>query len=139
MVGEKEKLSRGEAIHRRRVLADERRKPPSIEQRISTLAQAEDRLSEINEIIESQKPLTSQEEISLQLETIFLKHKLGRIDLGERQSLQQRMLNTLQEEQLGVYEWLTSENGIGTTPLIRIRDKVFPPSKVDGHHTKGGF
>lgn len=145
---EREKLTPSESVHRRRVLAEERKKglPPGfLEQQVSDSIQAERRLGEIEFLLDAGKPekslaqdLTPVIEASLRAEKVWLQFRLGRITQAERQSHLQRMLNSLEDEQPDVFRWLTEEDDEGLSPFVRIRDKVIPPSKAGGYYTKRG-
>ena len=137
----KEKLSHSGAVHRREVLAKERRKLPSdfLLQKIVDSEQAVRRFGKVKSIleqVESELELTPEEQASLKIELIWLELKLERIKPPERDSRLQRTLNNLQAEEPEVYEWLTTEKSNGLTPLANIRNRVFPPTNIGGYYTK---
>lgn len=143
----RERLAPSESIHRRRVLAGERKKlpPDFLEQRVIDLIQAENRLKEIEALFDAGKPgessaqdLTPNEMASLGIEQIWLSFILRRITQAERQSYLQRTLNFLEGEQPDVFQWLIGKNGEGSTPLARIRDRIMPSRQVGGYYTKEG-
>lgn len=136
IMDEERKLSRGEAKRRRRVLAEERRRVPD-QKIIIDIGRAELRLGEVSALLEDET-LESKDRISLEVEQIFLLCRVGKIDQSERQSRHDRLLKRLQVENAELLDYLMREES-GTTPFGEIRDRIFPPSKIAGYHTKRGY
>jgi hypothetical protein len=138
----RERLSHSEAVHRRTVLAGERRKFSSDFwlQEIANREQAIARFGEVRGILEQTSrgllELDIREQVSLEVERIWLEFRLEQIKAPEKDSRLQRTLNLVEKEEPKIYQWLISENSDGLTPLAKIRNRVFPPGKIRGYHTK---
>lgn len=138
------KISHGEAIHRRRILADIRQKAVfDVDKPILDRDEANRRLAEINQylspedqtlsIMESQQREETRTE--LEIERSWLQSKLGLISSADRQRSISGILNELQINKSIVYERLV-DNEHGLSMLEKIRNKVYPPTLVAGYHTK---
>lgn len=133
MSKERERPSHSAAVHRRRVLAQERREPsPAL---IGRQPEEPQRLSDVVKLLKSDS-LISQERASLEVEAVWLQFKSGRMSSSNRQSTLTRLLDNMEKTQPEVYRWLTIEGKDGVSPLTEIRDKVIPPVKIAGYHTK---
>lgn len=138
--------SKGEAIHRRKILAETRRRVVfSVDEKIIDKEQAAARLTEVNTLLDLENlglsVFTPQEleqtRAGLEIEQIWIRYKLGIISsVEEKNRLLQTKFNELEQTKPGTYQWLTSRDDRGLSMAERIRDKVMPPIRVAGFHTK---
>lgn len=139
-MGKEKSPSHGEAVHRRRVLVQKRKKVPPdlIKWPVTEQQQTKGRLEEITNLLEAENRLSPQKKAALKaVEGIWLEFKLGEITQSKRQSVLDKFLNDLKQEEPEVHLWLTTKNGDnGPPPLVAIRDRVMPPRKIGGYYTK---
>lgn len=134
--------SRGEKIHRRRDMAEERKKTPPVPpvRKAGEAESLEVRLINIEVVLSptnlALKELKPQRIAEMEFERIWLLAKVEGMRDAERQSLLQKELNRWEEKNPEVFKHLTTVNGNGLTPLARIRDSVIPPRLVSGYYTK---
>jgi hypothetical protein len=129
----KEKLSRGEAKHRRRVLAEERGRVEYIRRQITGNEQLERELDLIKvelkygvEIREGIDPFYRE---LRSFEKDWIEYRLGKIDGSERQSRFDRRLNRLEKESPEIYKKLITPNEEGEIPLAELRNRHSPPKR----------
>ncbi len=137
---------RGEAIHRRRILAVARRFAVfDPDERIIEMSQAKQRLAYIDQLLSPDDPTLSdlndqereQTQTGVEIERIWLQLKLGRITQEEKKRLLAGKFDELERDKPGVYNWLVARDKHGGLSMAeRIRDKVMPPTRVEGYHTK---
>lgn len=141
----KKRLSHGEAVHRRRILAKMRQETVlNVDQRIIEKRQAEWRLMEIDQILSPDDETLSimniqereQTRTGLEIERIWLQLRLGIIPPAEKQRLLAGKFDELEEVKPDVYAWLVARNKHGLSMAERIRDKVMLPLYVGGYYTK---
>lgn len=141
----KEKLSRGVAIHRRRILAETRQNAVfDVNTKILERRQAEERLVEIDFLLKPDNQTLSmmnelerdQTRIGLEIERIWIQVKLGIITPGEKQQALASTFDELEKTKPHLYQWLTFKNEHGLSMAEKIRNKVFPPTRVAGYYTK---
>ncbi|MGB9637200.1 MAG: hypothetical protein ACPLY7_00170 [Microgenomates group bacterium] len=134
-VERKPSLSHGEAVHRRRVLAEARREG-SLARRELEIREAREKARETERRLfsegESIKPL---EKASLEIEIIWWKFKAEEISEEKRTNELEKILRSLEVSDPEVFLELTRENGEGITLLAKIRNKVIP-SRIEGFYTK---
>lgn len=108
----KERLSRGEAKHRRRVLSEQRRatRVPYAEQIVQSRILDTGRIGEIAGKL-GRDSLTPEARAELTVEGFWLEFKLGIIGQAERMSKIDRFLNQLELEEPKAYIWLTEVVG----------------------------
>lgn len=137
--------SHGEAVHRRRLLAEARQKAVfNIDQRIIDRSQAERRLVEIDKILspdDQSLAIMDREErertkVGLEVEHIWLEFRLGIITSAEKQSKLAVKFDEVWLDNEDRFNWLTSKNEHGVSMAEKIRDKVIPPMRVAGYYTK---
>lgn len=137
--------SHGKQINRRRVLAEARREPsPDREERRTAdskddpIRQARIRLLNVELALSpnNEESMAPSEEASLEIERIWLEFKVGDISADERNSRFQKKLDDWGTSNPDVFDLLTRVNGSGVNRLAEIRDKVIPPIKIGGFHTK---
>ena len=113
--------------------------------RILETSQAQRRLMEIDQILSPDDQTLSimnseereQTQTCLKIERTWLQLKLGIITQADKQRSLAGIFNELEENNLGVYNWLFARNEDGLSMVERIRDKVMPPAiYVGGYHTK---
>lgn len=141
------RLTPSEAAHRRQVLAEERRKPGFFEETIHENVRAKGRFIEVKSLLNSNgvglEELAAEEKLSLEqlrlcleVEQIWLKFRLNHISETRRRRLFKSKLGRLKEENPELHRWLTTPNEDDEILLVSIRNKVIPPIKIGGFHTK---
>ncbi len=139
------KLPHGEAKHRRKVLADARRKEIfDLDKKIIEKDQAGQRLARIEELLSpgnknlsDLNPLVlEQTRTGLEIERIWLQYRLEIITQPQRQQLLNSVFDELEQNSPGIYQWLFLKNEHELCMAERIRDKVIPPKRVAGYYTK---
>ena len=128
MANNKEKLSYGEAKHRRRELAKERRSVEYLRQAIFGMEQARERAEEIEELLNTDN-LSPRDRTLYTIEMIWAKSRAGEIDLSERQSGLARILNDLEKKWPDIYKELNTPDKEGITLVRRISNRFFPPPR----------
>lgn len=138
--------SHGKQVQRRRVLGEARREPlpdrgerRTIDSKDDPIRQARIRLLSVELALspDNEESMSPSEKASLEVERIWLKFKVG--DISERKRLAEvdSILDNLSRKNPEVHKSLTKLNGDGmTTRLVEIRDRVIPPIKIGGFHTK---
>jgi len=125
----KEKPSRGEAKHHRKVLSEERKKITYFQRQIDSFEKIEGRLGEINRILDTDN-LNPRDRYLFFFEKKVVECKLDLINLSERMSVTDRELNKLKEMYPEAYEEVTAKDEKGRTILLRkILDQYLPPRK----------
>ena len=148
----KERLTQGrltpsQAVHRRQVIAEERRKPDNFEIVLLERGQAERRFRQVqhllnshgvglNKLAEKEKLSLDQARLSLEIEDIWLRFRLDYLSQADRQSLLDDKLKTLKEGSPELFAWLTAPDENEKTLLVKIRDKAIPPITIGGFHAK---
>lgn len=137
----KERLTHGQAKHRRETLAKGRKEanPDVVKERVTERQRIEIRLQKINGLLEEEgtDSLTPQQKSLLEIERFCLDYKLEKTTLPQFQSTLDKYLNKVERERPEDYTWLTKlEDGI--TPVAKIRREVFPPTKIAGYYTRRG-
>ncbi len=128
MVNTKERLSSGERKHIRREKAKERDNIEYLKRHLRTFEDAEERIKEINEKL-SQNSLDPNTKALLFIENIWANLRVGKIKPAQKDSRLMRFLNKLQKEQPDIYVWLRKEDEERKTPMVRARNRFFPPVK----------
>lgn len=124
----KEKLSHGEAIHRRRVLAKERASLEYLKGIITEKEKAEDRVKELDGLLQKDG-LDTTEKTLFFLEGAWAKYRAGFINEDKRMSMIDHELNKVKEEDPKLYTWLMTRDENGLNVLVKIRDRFFRPQK----------
>jgi len=136
--------SHGEAVNRRRILAETRQRAVfNVDQRIIERSQAGRRLTEIDQILSPDDKTLSimniqereQTRTGLEIEHIWLQLKLDIITQAEKERLLADKFDELEKHKPSLYRWLT-ENEHGLSMAKQIRNKVMPPIRVTGYYTK---
>jgi len=135
--------SHGEAVHRRRILADRRQEVSDINKRIVDRIQGKQSLEEIGKLL-SPDDLTlsimniqerEQTRAELEIKQIWLQLKLGMITQEQQKQLLTSKFDELENGKADVYHWLV-DNAHGPSRAQQIRDNVMPPIRVAGYYTK---
>jgi len=135
--------SHGEAVHRRRALADGRQGVSEINKRIIDRIQGKQRLEEIGNFLSPedltlasmQHPQQEQTRAELEIEQMWLQLKLGMITQEQQRQLLTSKFDELEKGKADVYHWLV-DNANGPSRAQQIRDKVMPPIRIAGYYTK---
>ncbi|HHT9138813.1 MAG TPA: hypothetical protein ACFYEK_16420 [Candidatus Wunengus sp. YC60] len=139
------KISKGEAIYRRRVLAEARRTTVfDVSKRIIEKEAAKDRLDQIDGLLfpegmelSVQNPQEREQiRAGLEVERIWLLLRIGMIGSAEKQRMLSDKFERLEKSMPDVYHWLTDRNGNELTMAEKIRDKVMPSIRVSGFYAK---
>lgn len=139
----RKKISHGEAVYRRRLLAEARQKGVfNIDQHIIDKNQAQRRLTEINQYLSPEDQTLSvmdsqqqeQTRTELEIERIWVQFKLELITPADKQRLLAAKFDEV-EKKPALYDWLT-KNEHGLSMAEKIRDKVMPPTRIAGYYTK---
>ena len=120
----KEKLSYGGAKHRRKILAEERKKLSYFLRQID-LGKIEERLTEINEMLNTDN-LNERDRFLFFFEKKVVEQKLGLIDASERSSIVDRKLNELEGKHPDIHKEIREKNEKGQTMLSKIVSQYFP-------------
>ena len=130
----RKRQSRGQAKHRRIVLAEERRVAiPDIDHKILERSQATRRLADVERQLDPQKnpnlsSLGPYLKAILEIEGLLLLQRVGKITPEQRRTKMSGMLDTWQAQSPEVYQWMLSVEDHGTkSHLVLITEKVFPP------------
>jgi len=126
----KEKLSHGEAIHHRRVLAKERASLEYLKGIITGTENAAKRAKELDELLQKDGLDPTQKTLFF-LEGAWAKYRAGFINEDKRMSIIDHELNRVKEENPNIYTWLMTRDENGLNVLAKIRDRFFRPRK---HH-----
>lgn len=124
----KEKLSHGEAIHRRRVLSKERASLEYLKGIISDKENAEKRVKELDELLQKNGLDPTQKTLFF-LEGAWAKYRAGFINENKRTSIIDHELNRVKKENPEIYIWLMTRDENDLNVLAKIRDRFFRPQK----------
>ncbi|MBU1326936.1 hypothetical protein KKG44_04890 [Patescibacteria group bacterium] len=140
---DKERLSYGKAVNRRRILAEHRRGIHDISRRIIERIEAKDRLAELGKLLSPDNGTLSrmnaydreQTRAELEIEQIWLQLKCGLITQEQRNQLLSSKFDELEKAKPDVYHELV-KNDHGLSIAQQIRNRVIPPIHVGGYYTK---
>ncbi len=140
----KERRPHGEALHRRRTLAVARQGVFEINQKILETSQAKERLEEIGKLLSPEDATLSrlspqereQTRAMIEIESIWLQFRLNIITQPKKQQLLTDKFDELEKANPNVYGLLFSRDEQGLSMVERIRDNVFPPTRIVGYYTK---
>jgi len=141
MPEEKEKRrSHGEQIHRRRVLAEER-KFSGESAVVVNLNRMHSRIDEIESLLHPPSQIKTQEitpleRAKLSVESVWLRNKMGIISTDDRINELGRILDHLEEKEPEVFRELTDTNGQGKSFVLQMSDRFNQPVVIGGYHTK---